>query len=89
MSRPQTGEKPEKFTVTVQNIKQKEILEAHRAAILGALKDALKNDSVWFDVDINEGEGPRHTLSDSDLLEELKKQNPHLVELIKTFKLRL
>lgn len=89
MSRPQTGEKPEKFTVTVQNIKQKEILEVHRAAILDALKDALKNDSVWFDVDINEGEGPRHTLSDYDLLEELKKQNPHLVELIKTFKLRL
>ncbi len=89
MSRPETGENPAAFTVTVQNIKQKEILEAHRATILARLRDALRNDSVWFEVGINEGEGPRHTLSDHDLLEELKKQNPHLVELIKTFKLRL
>lgn len=89
MSRPVATANPTLFGVTVQNIKQKEILDENRPGILTNLRDALANDRVDFTVEINQGEAPRHTLSDYDLLEDLKKQHPHLRELIKTFKLRL
>ena len=89
MSRPVATANPTLFGVTVQNIKQKEILDENHPRLLTALRDALANDSVDFTVEINQGEAPRHTLSDYELLEDLKKQHPHLRELIKTFKLRL
>ena len=89
MSRPVATADPTLFGVTVQNIKQKEILDENHTRLLTALRDALANDSVDFTVEINQGEAPRHTLSDYELLEDLKKQHPYLRELIKTFKLRL
>lgn len=89
MSRPQVSENPAIFGIVVQNIKQKEILDANRPGILAYLRDRLSNDTVDFSVKVNDGEAPRHTLSDSQLLEDLKKESPKLKLLIDEFKLRL
>lgn len=89
MSRPQVSENPAIFGIVVQNIKQKEILDASRPAIIAYLRDHLSNDTVDFSVKVNDGEAPRHTLSDYELLDDLKKESPKLRLLIDEFKLRL
>ena len=79
----------------MQNLKQLELMEANRRELLDYIHDCLSNDAVTFEIHVNEGDGPRYTLSDSELLEKLREEYPHWLEypalnsLIDDFKLRL
>lgn len=77
------------FTVMVQNQIQLEQIEANRQDILAKLHNALQNDLVTFTVAIAQGNDPRHTLKETDLLEKLKEEYPTLNHLISDLKLRL
>lgn len=78
-----------RFMVVVQNQKQLELMEANRPDILHFLHDSLQNDNVTFDISINEGSSPRHTLSDHELFDSMRKEYPVLQSLIEDFSLRL
>lgn len=80
---------PDRFAIKVQNIKQLELMEANRRELLDYIHDCLSNDAVTFEIHVNEGDGPRYTLSDSELLEKLREEYPALNSLIDDFKLRL
>ena len=80
---------PDRFAIKVQNLKQLELMEANRRELLDYIHDCLSNDAVTFEIHVNEGDGPRYTLSDSELLEKLREEYPALNSLIDDFKLRL
>ena len=77
------------FTVYVQNQKQKDEMESNKYSILTFLRDNLENDRIDFKVAIYQGELPRHTLSESDLLKKMCDDYPALSSLISDLKLRL
>ncbi len=77
------------FIVLVQNKMQAELMESARHDLLAFLHNALQNDNITFDTAINEGSLPRHTLSDSELLKQMRADYPALNHLIDDFKLRL
>lgn len=77
------------FIVLVQNQMQAELMESARHDLLAFLHNALQNDNITFDTAINEGSLPRHTLSDSELLKQMRADYPALNHLIDDFKLRL
>lgn len=79
----------DRFAIKVQNLKQLELMEANRRELLDYIHDSLSNDAVTFEIHVNEGDGPRYTLSDSELLEKLREEYPALNSLIEDFKLRL
>ncbi len=77
------------FEITVQNQKQLELMEANRMDILANLHQALANDYVTFDIKINEGSSPRHTLSARELYDSMLHEYPVLQRLVDDFNLRL
>lgn len=77
------------FTVLVQNQMQADLMESARHDLLTFLHNTLQNDSITFDTAINEGELPRHTLSDGELLGQMCTDYPALQHLIDDLKLRL
>lgn len=87
-SRPRLVDKTH-FVVTVQNQKQLELMEANSYDILQSIHNALSNDQVTFETTINTGSSPRHTLSDAELLQNMRREFPALESLIEDFKLRL
>lgn len=78
-----------RFTVTVQNQIQLELMEANRSEIMGCIRDALANDEVDYDIIVNTTSSPRHTLTDNELLEKMKTEAPLLNRLIEDFRLQL
>lgn len=78
-----------RFTVTVQNQIQLELMEANRSEIMGCIRDALANDEVDYDIIVNTTSSPRHTLTDNELLEKMKTEAPLLNRLIEDFRLHL
>lgn len=78
-----------RFTVTVQNQKQQELMEANRPDILEKIHNALANDLITFDVVIAQGSDPRHTLNENELLQRMTAEYPALQHLITDLKLRL
>ncbi|MCM1349293.1 MAG: DNA polymerase III subunit gamma/tau [Firmicutes bacterium] len=80
---------PTRFTITVQNQIQLELMENNRAEIMGYVRNSLANDVVDYDVNINTSSSPRHTLTDPELLEKMKAEAPVLSRLIDDFKLHL
>lgn len=80
---------PTHFEIVVQNQKQLELMEINRPDLLRSIHNALSNDLVTFDIRINQGSSPRHTLSDSELLEKMRNEYPVLRHMIDDFKLRL
>lgn len=80
---------PTTFVVAVQNQKQLELMESNRPALLDYLRDKLSNDSIKFSVIINQGDLPRYTLNDAELLKKMSAEYPALRNLIDDFKLRL
>ena len=57
--------------------------------ILANLHQALANDYVTFDIKINEGSSPRHTLSARELYDSMLHEYPVLQRLVDDFNLRL
>ena len=88
-SPPHLPKGAQQFTVYVQNQKQKDEMESNKYPILCFLRDRLGNDNVDFTVGINEGELPRHTLSEAELLKKMCEDYPALVRVMKEFNLRL
>lgn len=80
---------PTTFVIAVQNQKQLELMESNRPALLEYLRDKLSNDSIKFSVIINQGDLPRYTLNDAELLKKMSAEYPALRNLIDDFKLRL
>lgn len=80
---------PTHFEIVVQNQKQLEQMELNRQDLLQSIHNALSNDLVTFDIRINQGSSPRHTLSDNELLEKMRQEYPVLQHMIDDFKLRL
>lgn len=80
---------PTTFVVAVQNQKQLELMESNRPALLEYLRDKLSNDFIKFSVIINQGDLPRYTLNDAELLKKMSAEYPALRSLIDDFKLRL
>lgn len=80
---------PTTFVIAVQNQKQLELMEANRPALLNYLRDKLSNDSISFSIIISEGETPRHTLNDSELLKKMIEEYPAMRNFVNDFKLRL
>lgn len=77
------------FVIAVQNQMQLDMMTENRPELLSFLHDRLQNDFVDFSIIINEGEMPRHALSDRELLETLVKEFPAMARLIDGFQLRL
>ena len=77
------------FAITVQNQKQLELMEANRMDLLTYLRDKLSNDSITFSIGISEGDTPRHTLNDSELLKKMLEEYPALRNFHNEFKLRI
>ncbi len=80
---------PTHFVITVQNQLQLEMMEERRSDILAYLHDSLVNDSVDYEVRIDTSGSPRHTLTDGELLEKMKEENPELRVFMDDFKLHL
>ena len=77
------------FVITVQNSLQLDMMDANHADIIGYIRDSLANDQVDFEVRIDTSDSPRHTLTDTELLEKMKAETPALKTLIEEFKLHL
>lgn len=77
------------FNVFVQNQMQLNLMEANKCELTAYLRDALQNDLIGFDIAVQTGDLPRHTLSDHELLSAMVKDYPVLGNLIDDFKLRL
>ncbi|MCM1293472.1 MAG: DNA polymerase III subunit gamma/tau [Bacteroides sp.] len=77
------------FTVLVRNQKQSETMLNSKQDLLRFLRDKLMNDSVDFNVEIDESSLPRYTLNDAELLKRMVNDYPPLEHLIRSFKLRL
>lgn len=77
------------FIITVQNSLQLDMMDANHADIIGYIRDSLANDQVDFEVRIDTSDSPRHTLTDTELLEKMKAETPALKTLIEEFKLHL
>ena len=65
------------------------MMDANHADIIGYIRDSLANDQVDFEVRIDTSDSPRHTLTDTELLEKMKAETPALKTLIEEFKLHL
>ncbi len=78
-----------RFVVTVQNQLQYDMMEERRPDIIGHMRDSLQNDGVDYEVKIDASGSPRHALTDSELLEKMKAENPELKLFIEDFKLHL
>lgn len=79
----------ERFRVTVQNEIQLDLMEANRRDIMGYVHDALGNDLVDYEIVLNTESLPRHTLTDAELLDKMKTENPTLRKLVDDFNLHL
>lgn len=78
-----------RFSITVQNRMQLELMESNRPEIMAFIHNRLSNDQVTYDVTINTAASPRHTLTAPELLEKMKAENPALSNLINDFNLHL
>ena len=77
------------FIITVQNSMQVQLMEAHRQDILRHIHDALSNDIVSYQIQVNQDSAPRYTLTDDDLLKKMTEESAMLRKLIDQFKLHL
>lgn len=77
------------FIITVQNSMQVQLMEAHRQDILSHIHDALCNDIVSYQIQVNQDSAPRYTLTDDDLLKKMTEESAMLRKLIDQFKLHL
>lgn len=84
-----TRTSPVRFSITVQNTMQLNLMEECRRDIMDFIHNALENDTVDFDVSVNTEASPRHTLTDPELLEKMKAEAPVLSRLIDDFNLHL
>ena len=80
---------PTEFEIVVQNQVQLLLMEEKRPELLAYIADKLHNDHVNYTVKINEGAGPRYTLSDQELLDSMRAEHPMVQQLIERFHLRL
>lgn len=77
------------FIITVQNSMQVQLMEGHRPDILSHIHDALSNDMVTYQIQVNQDSAPRYTLTDDDLLKKMTEESAMLRKLIDQFKLHL
>lgn len=86
---PPVMESPTSFAIYVQNQIQARMMEEKKSEILAYLRNNLQNDNIDYRVEIFEGELPRHTLSDSELLKRMAEDYPAVKHLISNFKLTM
>ena len=77
------------FVITVLISLQLDMMDANNADIIVYIRDSLANYQVDFEVRIDTSDSPRHTLTDTELLEKMKAETPALKTLIEEFKLHL
>lgn len=87
-ARPQHIEN-DRFTITVENPGQLELMEQAMPDILQYIHEALANDLITISVKVNEGESAPYTWSERDVLARMVETTPVLRKFIEDFKLTL
>ncbi len=75
------------FSLTVENEIQHDLMEKSMSDILKFMRDSLSNDTIQFEISINQGSGSKYTLNDRELVAEMVKESPELKKFISDFKL--
>lgn len=88
-SRPEASDRPDVYTVTVENQGQKEMLEAEMPSLLAHVHDALDNDFVAFDIVLNQGASSPSTWSEREIVAYMSEQYPNVKKLMTKLKLSL
>lgn len=87
-ARPQRIE-GNRFSITVENPGQLELMEHSMPDILRYIHDTLANDSISITVLVNEGEAAPYTWNERDVLAHMVETTPMLKKFIEDFKLTL
>ncbi len=87
-ARPQRIEN-DRFSITVENPGQLDLMEQAMPDILKYIHDALANDLITISVNVNTGESAPYTWSERDVLARMVETTPMLKKFIEDFKLTL
>lgn len=87
-ARPQRIEN-DRFSITVENPGQFDLMMQNIPDILRYIHDALDNDLITISVNVNEGESAPYTWSERDVLAHMVETTPILKKFIEDFKLTL
>lgn len=86
---PQPSSRPDTFVTKVLNEFQRTEMQQAMPDLLAFLRREVGNNNITIQVEIDSSAPPRHTLSDRDLLAELRQANPLLQKYIDFFHLNL
>ena len=77
------------YRIMIENDKQREELEAHMQSLITFLRDAVGNDDLTLDIEINQGESSPHTWNEREVLQHMIESNPEMRELIDALQLSI
>lgn len=89
VSRPEHTPGATRFGLTVYSQVQAEIVAANKPDLLGWLRDSLRNDSVDFDLTVNEEDSSPRTWNEAEVFNHMKENHPVLRQFAETFQLTL
>ncbi|MCM1450528.1 MAG: DNA polymerase III subunit gamma/tau [Clostridiales bacterium] len=80
---------PDRYTITVENPAQLDMMNSEMPQLLAHLHDALGNDMVALEVRLNQGATSPSTWSEREVIEYMCKEHENVKKLISTLKLSL
>lgn len=83
------ADKPHRYTVTVENEMQRDMLQQCMHELTQWLRDSLSNDAIAIELTINTGETARHTWNDREVYARLLEEQPGIKRLADDLKLTL